>query len=66
VPAFSGAEAIAAVRAQCPAAPLIVLSGAGEEAQVQRSLRAGAADYILKDHLPQLVIALHRLALTRP
>jgi DNA-binding response OmpR family regulator len=65
VPSFSGTDVIDAVRAQQPGTPLIVLSGAGEEARVVSSFRAGAADYILKDHLQQLVIALHRLTLDR-
>jgi CheY-like chemotaxis protein len=64
LPTFTSVDALAAVRAQQPGTPLIVLSGAGDEGQVQRSFRDGAADYILKDHLPQLVIALHRITQT--
>jgi CheY-like chemotaxis protein len=63
VPTFTSREALAAVRERHPSTPLIVLSGAGEEEQIVRSLGDGVADYILKDHLPQLIVALHRVRL---
>ena len=63
VPTFTSREALAAVRERHPSTPFIVLSGAGEEEQIVASLSAGVADYILKDHLPQLVVSLHRVRL---
>jgi CheY-like chemotaxis protein len=63
VPTFTSREALAAVLERHPSTPLIVLSGAGEEDQIVSSLSEGVADYILKDHLPQLVVALHRVRL---
>jgi DNA-binding NarL/FixJ family response regulator len=52
---------MAIVRERRPNTPFVVLSGAGEEELIARSFREGAADYILKDHMAQLVITLHRL-----
>jgi phosphoserine phosphatase RsbU/P len=63
LPTFTSREALALVRERSPSTPFIVLSGAGEEEQIIGSLRDGVSDYILKDHLPQLVVAIHRLRL---
>jgi len=63
MPGFSSAAALALVRERHALTPFIVLSGAGEEAQIVKSLEDGVADYILKDHLKQLVVAIHRLRL---
>lgn len=64
VPTFNSQEALQMVRERYPATPFIVLSGAGEEEQIVGTLRDGAADYILKDHLKQLVVAIHRIRLS--
>ena len=63
LPTFTSREALAALQARHPSTPFIVLSGAGEEEQIVKSLGEGVADFILKDHLPQLVVALHRVRL---
>jgi phosphoserine phosphatase RsbU/P len=63
LPTFTSREALALIRERSPSTPFIVLSGAGEEEQIVGSLQDGVADYILKDHLPQLVVAIHRLRL---
>jgi len=63
LPRFTSTEALALLREGSPSTPLIVLSGAGEEDQIVASLRDGVADYILKDHLPQLIVSIHRLRL---
>src|SRR6478735_10689683 len=60
VPAFDGFSAIAAVRAKWPDLPLIVVSGkVGEELAVD-TLKCGATDYVLKDHLLRLPGAVQR------
>lgn len=61
LPGFSGLEALAQAQQQCPQVPKIVVSGAGNEAQVKACQDAGASDYVLKDHLWQLTAALRRL-----
>lgn len=64
MPTFSSKEALALVQERYSTTPFIVLSGAGEEDQIVRSLRDGVADYILKDHLKQLVVSIHRIRLS--
>lgn len=65
LPTFSSKDALAALRRRHPSTPFIVLSGAGEEEQIVQSLDDGVHDYILKDHLPQLVVSLHRIRLAQ-
>jgi two-component system, cell cycle sensor histidine kinase and response regulator CckA len=60
LPAFDGLSAIAVVRARWPDLPVILVSGkAGEELAVH-SLKSGATDYILKEHLSRLPRAVCR------
>jgi PAS domain S-box-containing protein len=60
LPRFSGAAALRVVRAQDGNVPIIIVSGSiGEEAAVA-AMRAGACDYVMKDHLPRLVPAVER------
>jgi PAS domain S-box-containing protein len=58
LPSFTGLEALAMARKQCPHTPFILVSGTiGEQAAIE-SLKAGAADYVLKqqpDRLPSAV-----------
>ena len=49
MPEMDGADAIAAVRRQAPAARVIVLTTYDDDEDIQRSLRAGAKAYLLKD-----------------
>jgi two-component system, cell cycle sensor histidine kinase and response regulator CckA len=60
LPAFDGFSAIAAVRSGWPDLPVILVSGTlGEELAVD-SLKSGATDYVLKDHLYRLAPAVRR------
>jgi signal transduction histidine kinase/CheY-like chemotaxis protein len=61
LPGFDSLEAIRAARASLPSAHVIVCSGAAREADVAASMAAGAADYVLKDHLWQLTNRLQKL-----
>jgi two-component system, NarL family, response regulator len=49
MPEMDGADAIAAIRERVPAARLIVLTTYDDDEDIQRSLRAGAKAYMLKD-----------------
>ncbi len=60
LPQFNGLSALMLARAARPGVPVIIVSGAmGEQAAVD-ILRAGATDYILKDHLDRLAPAVRR------
>jgi PAS domain S-box-containing protein len=59
LPSFTGLEALALVKKKWPHTPFILVSGTiGEQAAIE-SLKAGATDYVLKQHpdrLPSAVI----------
>ena len=60
LPAFDGLSAIATVRAGWPDLPVILVSGSlGEELAID-SLKSGATDYVLKEHLFRLAPAVRR------
>jgi PAS domain S-box-containing protein len=60
LPSFTGLEAMAMARKQCPHTPFILVSGTiGEQAAIE-SLKAGAADYVLKQQPERLPSAVRR------
>ncbi|MGO8837154.1 MAG: PAS domain S-box protein [Limisphaerales bacterium] len=60
LPSFSGLDALAMVRKQDPHVPFILVSGTiGEQAAIE-SLKAGATDYLLKQHPERLPSAIRR------
>jgi len=60
LPAFSGLHALEIARALKPETPFVFVSGTiGEETAIE-SLRNGATDYVLKEHLSRLVPAVRR------
>ena len=60
LPQFTGLEALALARKKCPHMPFILVSGTiGEHAAIE-SLRAGATDYVLKQHPDRLPSAVRR------
>jgi DNA-binding NarL/FixJ family response regulator len=63
--AFDGLSAIRAVRTQRPTTPVIIVTGSLDEKNAVDCLRAGADDYIGKDHLARLVPAIHSALLSR-
>jgi signal transduction histidine kinase len=65
LPGFSGRAALDAAHKACPEVPLIFVSGAANEEQVDDCMKAGAADFVLKDHLWQLPNAVRRLSATK-
>jgi DNA-binding NarL/FixJ family response regulator len=48
MPEMSGIDAIIAIRGECPAARIIVLTTYGGDALAERALKAGAQAYVLK------------------
>ena len=60
LPAYNGTEALAAARKLQPDTPFIFVSGTIGEERAVESLRSGATDYVLKDHLDRLVPAVRR------
>src|SRR3974390_74742 len=62
LPRFTGLEALAFVRKECPDVPFILISGTiGEHAAID-SLKAGATDYVLKNNPERLASAVRRAA----
>jgi PAS domain S-box-containing protein len=60
LPSFTGLEALALARQRQPHTPFILVSGTiGEQAAIE-SLKAGAADYVLKQHPERLPTAVRR------
>lgn len=60
LPSFDGISALKIAREKCPDVPFIFVSGAlGEEVAVA-TLKSGATDYILKDRLARLPLAVKR------
>ena len=49
MPGLGGAEAIAAIRKQCPAARVLVLTTFDNDEDIYRAIEAGAAGYLLKN-----------------
>ena len=56
-----GLRALAVAREKVPGVPFIFVCGSAHSDQVGESLRAGATDFILKDHLPRLVPSIRRV-----
>jgi signal transduction histidine kinase/CheY-like chemotaxis protein len=61
VPGFSGKAALQYAKINNADIPVIFCSGAARDEDVSTRLREGASDYVLKDHLWQLVAALRRV-----
>lgn len=60
LPAFSGAAALELVREAAPATPFIFVSGTIGEERAVESMKSGATDYVLKDHLDRLGLVVER------
>jgi len=63
MPGMQGARSIAVLRADYPMVPLVVVSGIDAASEVQAVLRAGAAGYIPKSGMPQVMLQAIRLVL---
>src|SRR5437868_6285435 len=60
MPSFSGAAALALARKTSPSVPFLLLSGTIGEERAVESLKAGATDFVLKEHLNRLPAAIRR------
>ena len=60
LPAFDGISAMEIARTRCPSVPVILVSGTRGEEPAIDSLKRGATDYVLKEHLARLVPAVRR------
>ena len=63
MPGMQGARSIAALRTEYPIVPLIVVSGVDAASEVQAVLRAGAAGYIPKSGIAQVMLQAIKLVL---
>ena len=62
LPGFSGRAALELARARHPQTPFVFVSGADEAEDAVRSLKAGATDYVPKDHLWRLALIARQIA----
>ncbi len=60
LPTFDGEEALALARRVCPDVPFLFVSGALGEERAVETLKNGATDYILKNRMERLPIAIER------
>ncbi len=60
LPSFSGQEALALAKKNCPDVPFIFASGTIGEERAVEALKSGATDYVLKDRTARLGPAIHR------
>ncbi|HEY5551475.1 MAG TPA: PAS domain S-box protein [Opitutaceae bacterium] len=61
IPGFSGMEALLLVRERAPDLPFLFFSGTIGEERAIEAVRAGAADYVIKDRMQRLPIAIQRV-----
>ncbi len=60
LPSFDGFTALAIARDTCPEVPFIFVTGSLGEQMAIQMFKGGATDYVLKEHLSQLVPAVQR------
>src|SRR3989449_4872329 len=60
LPGFDGSAALQLVKERFPTLPVILVTGSLNEEKAVEFMKAGAADYILKDHLTRLPEAIRR------
>ena len=54
IPGFGGMAALEMLRREAPLVPLIIVTGSLDEETAAECIKAGAADYVLKNHLVRL------------
>ncbi|MES1166457.1 MAG: PAS domain S-box protein, partial [Pseudomonadota bacterium] len=61
LPGFNGLEALELTRALAPQIPFIFFSGTIGEERAIEAVRAGAADYVIKDRMQRLPVTIQRV-----
>lgn len=61
LPGFNGLEALEMTRARAPGLPFIFFSGTIGEERAIEAVRAGAADYVIKDRMQRLPVSIQRV-----
>lgn len=61
LPAFNGLEALELARQKAPDLPFIFFSGTIGEERAIEAVRAGAADYVIKDRMQRLPVSIQRV-----
>ncbi len=61
LPGFNGLEALELVRERAPGIPFIFFSGTLGEERAIEAVRAGAADYVIKDRMQRLPVSVQRV-----
>jgi DNA-binding NarL/FixJ family response regulator len=61
LPGRNGTDAMIAIRAEFPAARIIMLSSSDSDGEIQRALRSGASGYVLKSMPQDKLLAVIRL-----
>src|SRR5688572_7744601 len=59
LPNFDGMEALSLARARVPHVPVVIVTGSINEETAVECMKAGAADYLLKEHLGRIGPAIH-------
>ena len=57
LPSFNGMNALGLVQQRSPTTPVIIVTGTLDEETAAECIKAGAADYVLKEHLARLLPA---------
>jgi PAS domain S-box-containing protein len=60
LPSFDGMAALAIAKEKCPEVPFIVVTGSLGDERAVETLKQGATDYVLKDRLVKLPLAVKR------
>ncbi len=61
LPGFNGLEALEMTRTRAPDVPFIFFSGTIGEERAIEAVRAGAADYVIKDRMQRLPVSIQRV-----
>jgi PAS domain S-box-containing protein len=59
LPNFDGMEALKLARARIPHVPVVIVTGSINEETAVECMKAGASDYVLKEHLGRIGPAIH-------
>ena len=62
MPHMDGIQAIGEIRAHAPHACILVLTGGNNPADIDEARKAGAAAYLTKDRIAELIPAIHDLS----